>query len=120
MRATRNGSGRAAEEIVGRSIVEIIGEEALGLIQPSIDLVLQGEQAQYERLSRMPGLGERWLSWIYTPTRGARGEVNGWVAIGTDVHDRKLAEEALRQEYQKKDEFLAVVAHELRNPLAPT
>lgn len=111
--------GRAAEEIVGRSLVEIIGEEALGLIQPSIDLVLQGEQAQYERLSRMPGLGERWLSWIYTPTRGARGEVNGWVAIGTDVHDRKLAEEALRQEYQKKDEFLAVVAHELRNPLAP-
>ena len=111
--------GRAAEEIVGRSLVEIIGKEALGLIQPSIDLVLQGEQAQYERLSRMPGLGERWLSWIYTPTRGARGEVNGWVAIGTDVHDRKLAEEALRQEYQKKDEFLAVVAHELRNPLAP-
>ena len=111
--------GRAAEEIVGRSLVEIIGEEALGLIQPSIDLVLQGEQAQYERLSRMPGLGERWLSWIYTPTRGAHGEVNGWVAIGTDVHDRKLAEEALRQEYQKKDEFLAVVAHELRNPLAP-
>jgi PAS domain S-box-containing protein len=109
--------GRAAEEIVGRSLVEIIGEEALGLIQPSIDLVLQGEQAQYERLSRMPGLGERWLSWIYTPTRGARGEVNGWVAIGTDVHDRKLAEEALRQEYQKKDEFLAAVAHELRNPL---
>src|SRR5512145_424101 len=111
--------GRAAEEIVGRSLVEIIGKEALGLIQPSIDLVLQGEQAQYERLSRMPGLGERWLSWIYTPTRSARGEVNGWVAIGTDVHDRKLAEEALRQEYQKKDEFLAVVAHELRNPLAP-
>ncbi|HEU4352216.1 MAG TPA: response regulator [Burkholderiales bacterium] len=111
--------GRAAPDIVGRSLVDIIGEEALRVIQPSIDLVLQGEQAQYERLSRMPGLGERWLSWIYTPTRGARGEVNGWVAVGTDIHDRKLAEEALRQEYQKKDEFLAAVAHELRNPLAP-
>ena len=41
------------------------------------------------------------------------------MAVGTDIHDRKLAEEALRQEYQKKDEFLAAVAHELRNPLAP-
>ena len=111
--------GRAAEDVVGHNLVDIIGEEALRLIQPSIDRVLQGEQAQYERLSRMPGLGERWMSWIYTPTRGARGEVDGWVAVGTDVHDRKLAEEALRQEYQKKDEFLAVVAHELRNPLAP-
>jgi PAS domain S-box-containing protein len=110
---------RPAEEIVGRELAEIIGAEALRLIQPSIDRVLQGEQAQYERLARMPGLGERWLSWIYTPTCDERGEVDGWVAIGTDVHDRKLAEEALRREYQKKEEFLALVAHELRNPLAP-
>jgi PAS domain S-box-containing protein len=111
--------GRPAEDIVGRKVAEIIGEEALSEIRPSIDLVLAGESAQYERLARCTGLGERWLSWTYTPTRGKRGEVDGWVGIGTDIHDRKLAEEALRQEYQKKDEFLAAVAHELRNPLAP-
>jgi PAS domain S-box-containing protein len=111
--------GRRAEDIVGRNVADIIGEEALREIRPSIDLVLAGEPAQYERLARCAGLGERWLSWTYTPTRGARGEVDGWVGIGTDIHDRKLAEEALRQEYQRKDEFLAAVAHELRNPLAP-
>jgi PAS domain S-box-containing protein len=114
---------RPAHEVVGRRLGEIIGEEASRAIQPSIQLVLQGEQVQYERLARLPGLGERWLQWIYTPTfageAGAPGRVDGWVAIGTDVHDRKLAEEALREEYQKKDRFLAAVAHELRNPLAP-
>ena len=111
--------GRPLEDIVGRNVVDIIGEEALRQIRPSIDLVLAGEPAQYERLARCPGLGERWLSWVCTPTRGVSGEVDGWVGIGTDIHDRKLAEEALRREYQKRDEFLAAVAHELRNPLAP-
>ncbi len=112
---------RPAHEVVGRTLGEVIGVQARRAIQPSIELVLQGEQVQYERLARLPGLGERWLQWIYTPTYGggARREVDGWVAIGTDIHDRKLAEQALRAEYQKKDEFLAAVAHELRNPLAP-
>jgi len=41
------------------------------------------------------------------------------VAIGSDIHDRKLAEDALKTEHQRKDEFLAALAHELRNPLAP-
>ena len=68
---------------------------------------------RYERLAQFPGVGERWVSWMYTPT------ADGWVAIGTDIHDRKVAEEALKAEYQKKDEFLAALAHELRNPLAP-
>ncbi len=109
---------RPAHEVVGRTLGEIIGEDARRAIHSSIEMVLEGEQVQYERLARLPGLGERWLQWIYTPTR-AGGRVDGWVAIGTDIHDRKLAEEALREEYQKKDEFLAAVAHELRNPLAP-
>jgi two-component system CheB/CheR fusion protein len=36
-----------------------------------------------------------------------------------DITDRKLAEEALREADRRKDEFLAILAHELRNPLAP-
>ena len=41
------------------------------------------------------------------------------VGMALDVTDRKRAEEALRQADQRKDEFLATLAHELRNPLAP-
>jgi CheY-like chemotaxis protein len=41
------------------------------------------------------------------------------VGIGLDISNRKLAEDALRQADRRKDEFLATLAHELRNPLAP-
>lgn len=37
----------------------------------------------------------------------------------TDIHDQKEAEDALKRESERKDEFLAMLAHELRNPLAP-
>jgi PAS domain S-box-containing protein len=108
-----NWIGRPAERIVGRKLDEVIGPEAAREIEPSIQRVLNGERVQYERLTRFAGLGERWLSWMYTPT------ADGWVAIGTDVHERKLVEQALREEQNRKDEFLAALAHELRNPLAP-
>jgi PAS domain S-box-containing protein len=104
---------RSAEEIVGQRIADVVGAEAMRWIEPYIERVLKGEQLQYERLARLGDLGERWVSWMYKPTD------DGWVAIGTDIHERKLAEEALRQEQQRKDDFLAALAHELRNPLAP-
>ncbi|HEY3533667.1 MAG TPA: ATP-binding protein, partial [Casimicrobiaceae bacterium] len=41
------------------------------------------------------------------------------VAVMSDVHERRQAQEALRESDRRKDEFLAMLAHELRNPLAP-
>ena len=104
---------RPIAQIIGRRLAEVIGREAMREIEPYIERVLAGEQVQYERLAKFPGLGERWVNWTYQPA------ADGWVAIGTDIHDLKLAEQALKAEYQKKDEFLAALAHELRNPLAP-
>ena len=53
------------------------------------------------------------------PIRDAAGTIVGAVVGQMDITDRIKAEEALRQADQKKDEFLAMLAHELRNPLAP-
>jgi len=53
------------------------------------------------------------------PIRDAKGDMTGAVLIFRDISERKSAEVALRDADRRKDEFLAVLAHELRNPLAP-
>jgi PAS domain S-box-containing protein len=53
------------------------------------------------------------------PLYDSHGEIYGCVSVCVDVTDRKLAEMALRDADRRKDEFLAILSHELRNPLAP-
>ena len=53
------------------------------------------------------------------PMRDSHGSITGAVMVFRDVTARRRAEEALRMADRRKDEFLATLAHELRNPLAP-
>lgn len=59
------------------------------------------------------------LDFVYEPIRDASGEIAGIFVNGYDVTDRVISTEILREEDRRKDEFLAMLAHELRNPLAP-
>jgi len=61
----------------------------------------------------------RWMKSIALPRFDGRGQLTGYVGSSFDVHDMKLAEGALRDADRRKNEFLAMLAHELRNPLAP-
>src|SRR5450830_574016 len=61
----------------------------------------------------------RWVLGRALPVRDDAGTIIRWMGTCTDIHDQKLAEEELRQAARRKDEFLAMLAHELRNPLAP-
>jgi PAS domain S-box-containing protein len=107
--------GMSAAAVVGRPIEAVIGGESFAAIRPYIERVLAGEQVEYERLTRYAGLGERWMRTLFAPTRDGCG----WIAVASDIHERKLIEETLRDAERRKDEFLATLAHELRNPLAP-
>jgi len=53
------------------------------------------------------------------PFRDDKGNVLYWFGTNTDVSEIKRMEDALREADRRKDEFLATLAHELRNPLAP-
>ncbi|MGQ0647177.1 MAG: PAS domain-containing sensor histidine kinase [Gemmatimonadaceae bacterium] len=59
----------------------------------------------------------RWFLALAVPILDASGRLARWVGTHTDIHDRKLAEAELAQAVRRKDEFLATIAHELRNPL---
>ncbi len=59
-----------------------------------------------------------WVDTTIVPFLGSSGEVIQFVAIRTEITERKQAEHALQEANQRKDEFLATLAHELRNPLA--
>jgi PAS domain S-box-containing protein len=53
------------------------------------------------------------------PLYDTQGNIYGCVSVCVDLTDRKLAEITLREADRRKDEFLATLSHELRNPLAP-
>ena len=61
----------------------------------------------------------RWVMSRAVPILDDKGEVAEWFGAIIDVTARRNAEEVLRHADRRKDEFLATLAHELRNPLAP-
>jgi PAS domain S-box-containing protein len=78
-----------------------------------------GEPYECEyRLRRRDG-AYRWHLSRASPQRDPEGRIIRWVGSCTDIDDLKRAEETLRENDRRKDEFLAMLGHELRNPLVP-
>jgi PAS domain S-box-containing protein len=111
--------GRPLGQIIGHPIADIVGPEAFALLRPYFERVLRGEAVSYESEVNFQGLGLRWVNSKYTPTFDDGGKPNGWVAVVLDITARKQMEQSLKEADHRKDEFLAMLAHELRNPLAP-
>lgn len=61
----------------------------------------------------------RWFLSRAVPIRDAQDRVTRWFGTNTDITERREMEETLKEADRRKDAFLATLAHELRNPLAP-
>ena len=129
-------TGRSIEAHIGRTVGEVFNPDLAGLVErllrqilqtgePVLDLEVRGTTAAH--------VEERdWLA-SYYPVRSTNGEIIGVHGVVTDITARKQAEAALQaserfsrqlavdlsESDRRKDEFLATLAHELRNPLAP-
>lgn len=70
------------------------------------------------RIRRADG-AYRWFQTSVTALRDGRGAIVKWFGTSTDVEALKQAQESLREADHRKNEFMAMLSHELRNPLAP-
>jgi len=103
--------GRRPEDVAGKPIVDIMGEEGFQSILPHVRKVLQGERVEYESEVHFRGIGNRFLRVAYTPERNEWGKVESWIASIVDVTERRLAE-------SQRDVLVAEVNHRVKNTLA--
>ena len=118
--------GKRPEELVGKHLREIVGEAAFAPMEPATKRVMAGEEVDMEIEVPYPLLGLRSMHFVVSPTYDGAGAVDGCVAVITDntqhrqiEHEKERALAELQEVDRRKDEFLAMLSHELRNPMAP-
>jgi signal transduction histidine kinase/CheY-like chemotaxis protein len=107
------------EQFQGRRVEDVLGRAAFERLEPFFLRVLNGESAEFEGQLESGVDPNRWIHARYTPIWNGDPAPIGWVAVINDLTERRALEEQLRDTSRRKDAFLATLAHELRNPLAP-
>jgi PAS domain S-box-containing protein len=119
--------GYTADEAVGRSITMLIPEDHLDE-EPEILARIRagGLIDHFETVRRRKDGSLVEISLTISPIRDAAGRIIGASKVARDITERRRAQLALKEHakaladlHRRKDEFLAMLSHELRNPLAP-
>jgi PAS domain S-box-containing protein len=126
--------GYHADEVIGKPITIIIPPHLHEEERRILEMVRSGERIEHFDTIRVTKDGRLIpISLTVSPVRNSSGAIVGASKVARDISERKFAEQALHQSEQRlraseealrdadrrKDEFLALLAHELRNPLAP-
>ena len=113
-------TGYLAGEIIGRHFGAFYPSEAVDKRWPEQALALAREHGRFEEEApRLRKDGSTfWANVVVTPVYDRDGILIGYAKVTRDLTDRKRVE-ALEKAERQTSEFLAMLAHELRNPLAP-
>ncbi len=87
---------RHRDEVIGKTIAEMLGAEGFDTLRPHIEKVLRGETVEFECELNFANIGTRRLAIAYRPELDADGNVGGWIASLLDVTEQKSIEAELR------------------------
>lgn len=93
-------------------------EDAEKTVHHWADAIKTGEAFDHKYRFKNKSNEYVWLMARGIPIRNKEGEVTQWYGITHDIHEQMMVEERLRESSQEKDNFIAMLSHELRNPLA--
>jgi PAS domain S-box-containing protein len=112
--------GYSAQEIIGQHFSVFYSRDALDKKWPEQELAMAREHGRFEdEGQRVRKNGTTfWAHVVVTPLYDAQSTLMGYAKVTRDLTDRKRVE-ALEKAERQTNEFLAMLAHELRNPLAP-
>jgi PAS domain S-box-containing protein len=113
--------GYSPDETIGHHLAMFYPQEdvAAGEVDKELDEAARVGQAERESWRICEGGKRIWVNEIATAIRDGDETLVGFIKISRDLTERRRVEQAFREADQRKDEFLATLAHELRNPLAP-
>jgi two-component system CheB/CheR fusion protein len=112
---------KSPDDVTGKTAADLPDEAlALALHRHDEQVLRTGEAQHYslEERQRGDGAGSHWDMVTRLPLRDPTGRIVGTTVILRDVTEQKRAEEKIREAVRRRDQFLAMLSHELRNPLA--